>query len=447
MRRREFVKSTVLGLSLGSALIKGRVSEASPGSDKTSMGEWFLSRREELEKVREFIKIETRKLIDMQIKTPKFKGPQLPHPYIPVHEAPKWRYVFYWDMYFTIRQLLEDGHIEVAKNQIKNFLYLFDKYGYVPNANVYAWASRSQPPLLTSMVRLLNEHENDPDFQKQCYHVCKKEYEDVWLGPLHLVKEFGLSRYQDTGFGTARLLGGLENPISQKAAEAESGWDFTPRFDDRCLKFLPVDLNAFLYKYEVDLAWMAEELSMGKDEVELWRSRAEERKFGFNDIFWDPEKNFYFDYDFKNRKPGKVWSLAGYIPLWAGLADEERVKGAVKALPKFDMPHGLAVCDQDYGYRNRQWNFPNAWPPLTWWVSESMRAHGFKSESNLINIKYLEAQTKLFQETGAVWEKYNAVTGGLDVTGGHEFGSNPMLGWSGSTFTDFYETAKKEAKS
>lgn len=33
-------------------------------------------------------------------------------------------------------------------------------------------------------------------------------------------------------------------------AEAESGWDMTPRFNRLALEFLPVDLNTLLYKYE-----------------------------------------------------------------------------------------------------------------------------------------------------------------------------------------------------
>ena len=37
-------------------------------------------------------------------------------------------------------------------------------------------------------------------------------------------------------------------------AEAESGWDMTPRFNHKALNYLPVDLNALLYKYEVDFA-------------------------------------------------------------------------------------------------------------------------------------------------------------------------------------------------
>ena len=36
-------------------------------------------------------------------------------------------------------------------------------------------------------------------------------------------------------------------------AEAESGWDFNPRFSQRCMDFNPVDLNALLYIFEKNM--------------------------------------------------------------------------------------------------------------------------------------------------------------------------------------------------
>jgi hypothetical protein len=60
--------------------------------------------------------------------------------------------------------------------------------------------------------------------------------------------------------------------------------------------------------------------------------------------------------------------------------------------------------------------------------------------------KYLGAQTGLFKERGAIFEKYNALSGSTDVTGGHERGTSPMLGWSASAFLDFYNLAREAAE-
>jgi len=40
--------------------------------------------------------------------------------------------------------------------------------------------------------------------------------------------------------------------VSNFTAEAESGWNFNPRFDGRCEDFCPVDLNSNLYIYETN---------------------------------------------------------------------------------------------------------------------------------------------------------------------------------------------------
>jgi alpha,alpha-trehalase len=53
----------------------------------------------------------------------------------------------------------------------------------------------------------------------------------------------GLSRYYDVNY-------------LNDLAEAESGWDYTPRFNHKALNYLPVDLNSLLYKYERDFAYV-----------------------------------------------------------------------------------------------------------------------------------------------------------------------------------------------
>jgi len=79
---------------------------------------------------------------------------------------------------------------------------------------------------------------------RQMIAVAKEEYEVVWMGktkPNARQVYHGLSRYYDFNY-------------LHEIAETESGWDMTPRFEHRALNFLPVDLNALLYKYETDFA-------------------------------------------------------------------------------------------------------------------------------------------------------------------------------------------------
>ncbi len=80
-------------------------------------------------------------------------------------------------------------------------------------------------------------------------------------------------------------------------AMRESGFDTAFRFgpfSGWTHHNAPSDLNSLLYKYERDLAWMAEQL--GKpDETKRWNSLADQRRAAINKYLWNPRKGMYFD--------------------------------------------------------------------------------------------------------------------------------------------------------
>lgn len=53
---------------------------------------------------------------------------------------------------------------------------------------------------------------------------------------------------------------------AHRMAEAEC-MDFTPRFEGRCMDYIPVDLNSYLYGYEKDLAYYERELAFRRPEM------------------------------------------------------------------------------------------------------------------------------------------------------------------------------------
>src|SRR6185437_14912122 len=123
------------------------------------------------------------------------------------------------------------------------------------------------------------------DWLKSNVAVAQKEYETVWMGvkkPNERLVHQGLSRYYDINY-------------LHDLAEAESGWDMTPRFDRRALNYLPVDLNALLYKYETDFA-RAAKLKGKMREAARWDDRAELRKQTMNELMWDKIRGLYYDY-------------------------------------------------------------------------------------------------------------------------------------------------------
>src|SRR5258705_6562521 len=64
--------------------------------------------------------------------------------------------MYYWDSYFTMLGLVESGRHDLAETMVRNFAYLIDTYGHVPNGTRNYYLSRSQPPFFYAMVGLLS---------------------------------------------------------------------------------------------------------------------------------------------------------------------------------------------------------------------------------------------------------------------------------------------------
>ena len=63
-----------------------------------------------------------------------------------------------WDSFFIVLGLEADHREALAKGMVDNFLFEVEHYGAVLNANRTYYLTRSQPPLLTSMIRAVIEN-------------------------------------------------------------------------------------------------------------------------------------------------------------------------------------------------------------------------------------------------------------------------------------------------
>ncbi len=87
------------------------------------------------------------------------KESEIPQPgllYLPnryVVPGGRFNEMFGWDSYFIILGLLHDGRVDLARGMVENFFYEIENYGAVLNANRTYFLTRSQPPLLSSMIR------------------------------------------------------------------------------------------------------------------------------------------------------------------------------------------------------------------------------------------------------------------------------------------------------
>ena len=145
------------------------------------------------------------------------KESEIPRPgllYLPnryVVPGGRFNEMFGWDSYFIILGLLRDGRVDLARGMVENFFYEIENYGAVLNANRTYFLTRSQPPLLSSMIRAVFDAEvaQDPspaNFRKQrewlarAYPYARRDH-DFWLSSIHRAGQTGLARYFDIGEG------------------------------------------------------------------------------------------------------------------------------------------------------------------------------------------------------------------------------------------------------
>ncbi len=360
----------------------------------------------------------------------------LPHPYlVPAYEQGHefdFNELYYWDSYFMIQGILDDKHKKLVLGILDDLINLFERFGIIPNASRTYLMGRSQPPLLTSfIVDAYKAYGLDKAWLAKAMSTAKEEYKTVWMGEkkpfAHRVYQ-GLSRYYDINY-------------LNDLAEAESGWDHTPRFGRRALNYLPIDLNCLLYKYETDFAYAARELGK-KGEAANWDKAAHKRRMVINELMWSDLRSFYYDYNFVKQKRGTVNSLAAYFALWSGVASPKQAAKLVSALRKFEKRGGLAATDATQvgrlvpGALPTQWAYPNGWAPLHFIVVKGLQRYGYHEDARRIGLKWLRTNLDWFNKHGVFLEKYNVAQPGKPPGQGL-YPSQTGFGWTNSVFELF----------
>lgn len=340
--------------------------------------------------------------------------------------------LYYWDSYFMVQGMLDAQHQDLVAGILENLLALFKRFKVIPNASRTYLTGRSQPPFLTTFIfDLYERYQLDNKWLKEAIALAEQEYEIVWMGmrkPNERQVYGGLSRYYDINY-------------LHDLAEAESGWDMTPRFDRRALNFLPVDLNALLYKYETDFKRAAGILG-NQVAAERWENAAAVRQAAMNKLMWDRSRGLYYDYNYLKAKRGATSSLAAYYPMWAGMVNEKQAAALVKSLRRFEHKGGLATTDSlplgQYvlGSLPTQWAYPNGWAPLHFIVVQALERYGYHADARRIALKWLKTNLQWFNQHQVFLEKYNVVSPEKPPIKGL-YPSQTGFGWTNAIFERF----------
>lgn len=355
---------------------------------------------------------------------------------------------YYWDSYFTMLGLIISKKNDLVIGMIKNFAFLIDQFGFIPNGNRTYFLSRSQPPFFSLMLDLLNDFNTSIkpiDFLSQ----LEKEY-TFWMTNRSIVMPEGeiLNRYDDTD-PTPRPESYIEDiELAEKSyqnphelfrnirAACESGWDFSSRWLEKghdlasinTTNIIPVDLNCLLYFLETQLA------KMHPTEGNSYLEKATNRKRAIEKYFWNEEQKFFCDFDLVKNLVRQNLSLAGVFPLYFNLANSLQAESVAKLLESsFLKTGGLLTTTSESG---QQWDAPNGWAPLQWIAFVGLKNYGFKKLADQIKTNWIKLNESTFYKSGKFTEKYN-VASSDEETGGGEYPNQDGFGWTNGVYLSF----------
>ncbi|KAJ9549793.1 hypothetical protein OSB04_022336 [Centaurea solstitialis] len=379
------------------------------------------------------------------------------------------------------RGLLASKMYKTAKGIVLNLISLIDTYGYVLNGARAYYTNRSQPPLLSSMVVEVYKQTNDTELVKIALPALIKEHK-FWNSGIHNVTiedangtTHNLSRYyamwnqprpesSTIDKETADKLSTESEKIHlyrELASTAESGWDFSTRWmkntsDLRTLStttILPVDLNAYVLKMELDIAFLANVLGESSHALHFTRA-SKARKNAMDVIFWNEEKGQWFDYWLNASSMSKgvyKWDVLGqnqdifasnFIPIWVQLfnSDEARVEKVTQSLESSGLLHAAGIATS-LKNSSQQWDFPNGWAPLQHMIVEGLVRSGSKEAGLLakdIAIRWIRTNYATYKSSKAMHEKYDVSKCG-EFGGGGEYKPQTGFGWSNGVVLAFLE--------
>jgi alpha,alpha-trehalase len=379
----------------------------------------------------------------------------LPEPY--VVPGGRFREMYYWDSYFSMLGLAESGRQDLAEHMVRDFAYLIDTYGHVPNGTRSYYLSRSQPPFFFAMVGLLNPQDPAaadarylPELRRE-YAFWMQGEEGLKRGTAHrrvIAMPDGalLNRYWDDAdtpreesyredTELARSTGRNAPQLYRDVrAAAESGWDFGSRWfaDGKSLatinttEIIPIDLNSLLFGLENAIRAGCERAKDAPCASEFTHRAASRRK-AVNRYLWNAAEGVYRDYGWVKREQVPRISAATVYPLFVAMADQAQAAAVARTVSRDLLKAGGIVTTPLT--TGQQWDAPNGWPPLQWMSVSGLRQYSILPLAETIACRWMMGVNRVYGENGKLVEKYDVVSTGRPGGGG-EYPTQDGFGWT-----------------
>ena len=316
-----------------------------------------------------------------------------------------------WDLYFENLYLSYYG---VSQYNFTNFKVFLDRQrpdGFVSRTIGITYKRPTQmfKPFLAQIAVLGSRQNGDNyDWLRARYYERLQKYIDRWFA--YDNDHNGLPVWNSSDAS------GMDNQYS-RSGDRESYWDEG------------VDLACYLYRELQAMQVIAGKLGKHDDERK-YATRAAALAKAINEVFWDEKDGFYYDRNEKTGQRINVKSVAGFIPLWAGVATARQADRLVKEHllneKEFWLKYPVASyarTEPDFyeGTAKGECNWKGTtWIPTNYMIYHGLLHYGFRDAARQLAMKTLRLA---LNENPATREYY-------DSDSGKGNGMNPFWGWS-----------------
>jgi glycogen debranching enzyme len=185
--------------------------------------------------------------------------------------------------------------------------------------------------------------------------------------------------------------------------------------------------NALMCQADMDLAEIARALGEDPSPFEQWAKKTAQT---MNEKLWDEEHSIYLDFDLSSNRLLEVYVAPNFVPLYAGIPDEEQARRMVESLENT----GFGLSDESltpvpsydrYGFAfvpTRYWRGP-VWANINWFLMRGLERYGYKEQAERLRNTIIS----LCKEQG-FYEYYDPTTGF-----GH---GSDLFSWTAALFLD-----------
>lgn len=370
-------------------------------------------------------------------------GSLIPSPYPMVVAGGRFREAYYWDAYFGALGLIATGRRDLAAAQLENFLHMIQNFGRVPNGFRDYYLSRSQPPVISMMALAVYEYTANTDSPRakkwlveRVFPLLRRDYHDFWM-KLRFDTQTGLNFYSDdlNEIRPERHANDddtkLGDTFRDVRAQAESGLDHTDALMSDTSQVASVSLNALLYRYEMDLARIAD-IASQPELAQHYRLAADRRKFAIDKFLWDANAGSYRNYSLVRKVHSDVIHADQFAMLYVGAAAENQAALLERrVLNLLEREGGLAASSVKSG---KQWDGDHGWAPLHVMAIQGLANYGYHAAAQRLAWKWARTVAHSYAQTGVFLEKIDVSTGETPREDGSKYPTQTGFLWTNASY-------------